>query len=327
MIDSHIHFGDDSPEVLAFLDEHDLKLLNICVVLDSSRDWRAQANLYGDLANRHPNRFAWCTSFDLPQPTDNQTDQADYVDRVCAELAEDFANGAIACKIWKNIGMEQRKADGSFMLPDDPLLDPILDFVAKRDRTLLCHIAEPLECWMPLNPDGVHYGYYSRNPEWHMYGKTDFPSHTMLMAARDHMVEKHPKLRVVGAHFGSHEYSMAEVAKRLDRYPNYAVDISARLGDIARQDTEVVRDFLIQYADRVFFGTDFVLSQPLSMMQSETRQNVLNDWRDNYRTHWQYFERSDVLMIRNRSTKGLGLPDETLHKFYGDAVRHWYSGL
>ncbi len=324
MIDSHIHFGDDSPEVLAFLDEHDLKLLNICVVVGDAHDWREQANLYGDLAKRYPNRFAWCTSFDLPKPTDDQTE---YVDRVCAQLADDFAAGAIACKIWKNIGMEQRKADGRFLMPDDPILDPILDFVAKADRTLLGHIAEPLECWQPLNPDGVHYGYYSRNPEWHMYGKAEFPSHTALMDARDHMVEKHPNLRVVGAHFGSHEYSMVEVAKRLDRYPNYAVDISARLGDIARQDTEVVRDFLIRYADRVFFGTDFVLGQPLSTMPPATRQTVLNDWRDNYRTHWQYFERADVLTIRNRPTKGLGLPDETLRKFYGDSVRHWYPGL
>ena len=324
MIDSHIHFGDDSPEVLAFLDEHDLKLLNICVVLGGDDDWRIQANLYSALSKRYPKHFAWCTSFDLPEPTD---DPAEYIERVRAQLAQDFADGAVACKIWKNIGMEQRKADGSFLLPDDPIFDPILDFVAKQERTLLCHIAEPLECWLPLNPDGVHFGYYSRNPEWHMYGKPEFPSHTTLMDARDHIIEKHPDLRVVGAHFGSHEYSMAEVAQRLDRYPNYAVDISARLGDIARQDTGIVRDFFITYADRVFFGTDVVLQQPFTELQPAARQDTLNDLRANYESHWQFFERSDVLSIRNRPTQGLGLPDATLRKFYGDSARHWYPGL
>ena len=57
---------------------------------------------------------------------------------------------------------------------------------------------------------------------------------------------------------------------------------------------------------------------------------VLDQWIRPYfdiTTHWQYFERADVLTIRNRPTKGLGLPDETLRKFYGDSVRHWYPGL
>ena len=117
MIDSHMHYGDDAPEVLAFLEAHDLKFLNICIAWSGGVDWRDQAVRYSDLTQRYPHRFAWCTSFDLPEPTDHA---ADYVDRVCAQLAQDFANGAIACKIWKNIGMEQRKADGSFVLPDDP---------------------------------------------------------------------------------------------------------------------------------------------------------------------------------------------------------------
>ena len=324
MIDSHMHYGDDAPEVLAFLEAHDLKFLNICIAWSGGIDWRDQAVRYSDLTQRYPDRFAWCTSFDLPEPTDRADE---YVDRVCAQLAQDFADGAIACKIWKNIGMEQRKADGSFVLPDDPIFDPILDLVAKEERTLLCHIAEPLECWKPLNPDGVHYGYYSRNPVWHMYNKPEFPSHTALMSARDHLIEKHPDLRVVGAHFGSHEYSMAEVAERLDRYPNYAVDISARLGDIARQDTEVVREFFIKYADRVLFGTDIVLAKPFSEMSPQTRQSELNQLLENYQSHWQFFERSDVISIRNRPTQGLGLPEATVHKFYGDSARQWYPGL
>ena len=120
---------------------------------------------------------------------------------------------------------------------------------------------------------------------------------------------------------------MAEVAERLDRYPNYAVDISARLGDIARQDTEVVREFFIKYADRVLFGTDIVLAKPFSEMSPQTRQSELNQLLENYQSHWQFFERSDVISIRNRPTQGLGLPEATVHKFYGDSARQWYPGL
>ena len=324
MIDVHMHYGDDSSEVMAFLDEHDLKFLNICLALEPGNVWREEAMRYRDLARRYPNRFAWCTTFDLPEPNENA---GEYAERVCAQLAQDFADGAVACKMWKNIGMEVRKAAGSFIMPDDPIFDPILDTIAKQERSFLCHIAEPLECWLPLDPNGVHYGYYSRNPEWHMYGKPEFPSHQALMAARDHLAEKHPDLRVIGAHFGSHEYSMAEVAQRLNRYPNYAVDISARLGDIARQDTEVVREFFIQYADRVLFGTDIVLGKPYAEMLPDERKTTLDSLRQNYQAHWDYFARNDVVQVRNRPTKGLGLPDAVLRKFYDESAERWYPGL
>lgn len=37
-------------------------------------------------------------------------------------------------------------------------------------------------------------------------------------------------------HIGSLEYDVSEVAKRFERYPNFAVDVSARLGDLMAQD-------------------------------------------------------------------------------------------
>ena len=66
-IDAHIHYGDDDPTLLALLEELDLKLLNICVVEDSEGAWREQAERYSRLAQQWPERFAWCTSFDLPR--------------------------------------------------------------------------------------------------------------------------------------------------------------------------------------------------------------------------------------------------------------------
>jgi len=80
-------------------------------------------------------------------------------------------------------------------MPDDPLLDPIYARIAARNKSLLMHIAEPLACWLPLDEKSPHYGYYSQNPEWHMYGKKRFPSHQELIQARDNVVARHPNLR------------------------------------------------------------------------------------------------------------------------------------
>lgn len=322
IIEAHIHFADDDPGFVALLEKYDLKLLNICVAADEFGGWRQMAERYRHFTDTEPERYAWCTTFDLPR-----FDDPDYVEKVIAELDQDFANGAIACKVWKNLGMEVRKPSGEFFMVDDPLLDPIFDHLAKNERPLLMHIAEPLACWQPLEVDSPHRGYYEENPQWHMYNKPEYPSHAQLIDARDHVVAKHPKLRVIGAHIGSLEYDVAEPAKRFARYPNFAMDISARLGDLAYQDSEKVRDFFLTYPDRLLFGTDIVQWEPLSTLSEADRAAKLAWVDENYATHFAYFERTGVVNVHGRKTLGLGLPDNILDKFYRTNARTWYPGL
>ena len=322
IIDAHIHYADDDPEFLGLLSQHDLKLLNICFVHDEATPWRPQADLYRTMTKQYPNRFAWCTSFDLPVPGGSG-----FADKAIRGLEADFAAGAIACKVWKNIGMEVRRADGSFLMVDDPIFDPVFDYLAAADRTLLMHIAEPLACWQPLDPAGPHYNYYRNNPQWHMYNRPDMPSHAELIAARDHVLEKHPNLRIVGAHLASLEYDVDEVAARLDRYPNFAVDMSARLGDLARQPTDKVRRFFEKYQDRILFGTDVVMRARPSTLSPGDRTAAIDALQETYRTHFAYFETTGQVNVRGYTTTGLGLPAGVLDKFYrGNALR-WYPGL
>ena len=76
------------------------------------------------------------------------------------------------------------------------------------------------------------------------------------MDARDHILAKHPTLVVIGAHIGSLEYDVDEVAKRLDTYPNFNVEVSARTRDLTRQPSNKVRAFFLKYQDRILYGTD-----------------------------------------------------------------------
>ncbi len=146
IIDAHMHYADDDPALLDLLAAHDLKFLNICVAdqwlhLDE-RDtdaedadvlypkavrelWRSQARLYSKLSQRFPQRYAWCTTFDLPR-----FDDPDYVDSVLQGLEQDFANGAVACKVWKNLGMQVQDAAGNYVMLDDASLVPIFRAIA-----------------------------------------------------------------------------------------------------------------------------------------------------------------------------------------------------
>lgn len=322
IIDAHMHYADDDPEFLALLAEYDLKFLNICFVKEIHSNWRDQADLYKTMSDRFPNRFAWCTSFTLPDFVNPA-----WRDEAIAALDADFANGAIACKVWKNVGMELRKPDGSFAMPDDPVFDPIYEHLTAKGIPLLTHIAEPIACWQPLTGDNPHMGYYRDNPEWHMYTKPDYPSHGQLITARDHILAKHPHLRMIGAHLGSLEFDVNEVAARLDKYPNFAVDISARLIDLAIQPSPKVRDFFLRYPDRVLFGTDVVMRQRPSAMTPEDRAAALKRLRDGYDTHFAYFNDDKQVTVRDRVTTGLKLPADVLNQFYVETPRAWYPGL
>ncbi len=321
MIDAHIHYSGDTPETLRLLEQYDLKLLNICV---AAGEWHPQIGLYRELKKSHADRYAWCTSFDLPDYT---VSDREYASMVIAGLRRDFADGAIAVKAWKNIGMELTDHDGRFVLIDDEIFDPVYEYLVRESMPILMHIGEPLECWQPLREGSVHYGYYSKNPEWHMYNKPDYPSHAELIDARDRVMGKHPKLRLIGAHLGSLEYDVAEVAKRFELYPNFAVDVSARLGDLMAQDPRTVREFMLAYSDRVLFGTDIVNRKRHSEMAPDELDEILAKTRATYDAYTRYFGTEEEVSFAGQTSKGLGLPADVLEKFYVTNAQTWYPGL
>lgn len=319
-IDAHIHYYGNHPDCIELFERLELKLFNVCVAHDPA--WRRGADFYRDLADNHPQQYAWCTSFDP-----FAFDEPDYAEGVIAQLEKDFAAGAIACKVWKNIGMEIKKPSGEFLMIDDPVFDPIYEYLQKSEVTVLAHIGEPLACWQPLGDDNPHAGYYRSHPEWHMYNRPEFPSHQEIIDARDRMVARFPGLRIVGAHLGSLEYDVAEIAKRLDRFPNFAVDSSARLRDLIYQDSKKVRQFFGDYQDRILFGTDIVMRDEMSTLPESERVKRIEDFDKRYQMEMEYFETEKTVSVGNREEQGLGLPAEILEKFYHGNATRWYPGL
>lgn len=126
---------------------------------------------------------------------------------------------------------------------------------------LLTHLGEPRNCWLPIEEmtSKRNQAYYTNNPEFHPYMHPEIPSYEKQIEARDNLLNLFPNLLLIGAHLGSMEWSVKEIALMLDKYPNFAVDLSSRLGHIqlqSREDYDTVRNFFINYADRIIYGTD-----------------------------------------------------------------------
>ena len=113
--------------------------------------------------------------------------------------------------------------------------------------------------------------YYKEHPQYHMYLHPDYLSYDDQIVSRDHMLSRHPNLRVVGAHPGSLEWSVDELAKRLDLYPNFAVDMAAHICHFQVQDRQKVRDFIMKYQDRLLYGTDFGINKDDDLQEKKDR--------------------------------------------------------
>ena len=138
------------------------------------------------------------------------------------------AQGAVGVKIWKNIGMVLRNADGSYVMPDDPRLEPVITHLEQHQIVLLGHQAEPLNCW--LAPDKMTVrsdrDYFREHPQYYMYRHPEMPSHEAILAARDRMLRAHPRLAFDAVHLASLEWDVDRVADFLDRFPEARVDVA-----------------------------------------------------------------------------------------------------
>jgi len=316
-IDIHCHFQGDHPEVMAAMAEMDLKMLNLAVPGDEAGEWRKPLPLYEKLAREHPESYAWCSGMDVPR-----FDDPDWADGAISNIERDVKAGAVGVKIWKNVGMEVLKPDGSFVQVDDPVLEPVFSWLETNEVTVLAHLAEPLVCWAKETT-----GYYKQHPEWWMYDKPDHPSHAEITAARDRVVERHPGMRFVGAHLASLEFDLGEIARRLDACPNFAVGVGGRFGYLAKADRAEVQRFFSKYRDRIMFSTDNGLGSPASGLGREELRKVCERIRRDYGSLYRFHETAEDVEFQGRPMSGLELPADVLECYYEKNARAWFPGI
>lgn len=318
-IDTHIHLFNPDPRFGQLMQRLNLRGLNICVVDDRDpfyKDLDKQRDLAFKVRKITGGRAVFCTTF---SPYD--FDQPGFAQRAIHQLDGDFAAGAIAVKIYKVMGMEMKTRDGKPVMPDYPAFEPVYQDIAAHNRTVVAHIAEPDSCWAPPNPDSPDYHYYQEHPQEYAYTHHDWPSKAAILAARDHFVQENPKLRVVGAHLGSMEVDVNQIAQRLDRYPNFAVDTAARVQYLMMQPAEKVRAFLLKYQDRVVYGTDLEGGPGIDVSKA------VQEWENAYRRDWLYFSSNRPVEYRGHTYQGLALPPAVLRKIFHDNAVHWFPGI
>ena len=223
--------------------------------------------------------------------------QPNFSGEAIRKLNEDFARGAIAVKFYKVVGMEIKDSKGNYILPDNPVFEPIFKDIAAHNKTLIAHLADPDSAFEAPNPDAPDYEYLMQNPKLYMYGKAGAPTKPQILQSRDHILDKNPNLRMVGAHLGSMESDFNQLGQHLDQYPNFAVDLAARMAYFEMQPREKMIEFITKYQDRLIYGTDNEFYPAVS--------DTPKDWEDTYGTIGGIWPRMTLSFTERNACKDL----------------------
>lgn len=137
---------------------------------------------------------------------------------------------------------------------NDPAYDKMFDMLEERGVPVLIHSNGPKECWEtpvdePRNGLSVYRG---------VALGLGYESYEQIYKESLEMLDKHPKLKIVFAHFFFLSSNMAEAERVMETYPNVMFDLTPGTDMYFHfmKDVDGWHDFFVKYSDRILFGTD-----------------------------------------------------------------------
>jgi hypothetical protein len=321
-IDVHVHIHGRAERFMAQAIADNFRILTINVDYPDLEPIRQQQLDAISLKERYPGRVAFAATFSVEHFLD-----PGWSATALQQIDEALAHGAVGVKIWKNIGMALRGADGRYVMPDDARLEPIITHLERAHVVLLGHQAEPRNCWLPLEQMTVRSDreYFREHPQYYMYEHPEMPSQATILAARDRMLTAHPTLRFDAVHLASLEWDVDRIAAFLDRFPNADVDLAARLVHLEYQSVanrDKVRRFVIRYQDRILYGSDDSYG-PQEADAAEIAA-LHGDWLQD----WRFLATSDRMRSDDfdGGFHGLHLPRTVIDKLYRRNAERLFAG-
>jgi predicted TIM-barrel fold metal-dependent hydrolase len=321
-IDAHNHlgtaFGGDWPTRSAGELAAELESAGIEAIVDLDGGWGEGLRHEIDRWQRPlPGRVAVFAGLDY----DRWAEDGAFGETEAARLRDGVAAGARGLKVWKTLGLRARGPDGRLVAVDDPRLDPLWATAGELGVPVTIHVADPIAFFDPLDETNERWEELQAHPDWHFWpprpaGRTDepgFPSFDELLDGLEAIVARHPATTFIGAHVGCAAEDLARVDRMLSAYPNWNVDIAARIAELGRQPRRT-GELFERWPNRILFGVD---SGPDPAF---------------YAVHFRFLETTDESFpydiddgdapTQGRwAIHGLGLPDEVLRQVYRDNAR------
>src|SRR5918993_3252789 len=303
VIDVHSHHSrltrDDYARVVREMDALNLRVL---VNLSGGSGEELKRMLGMIAASPAPDRMVVFANVDF-----SDIDVPGFGRRAAARLETDVAAGARGLKIFKNLGLSVKGANGARVPLDDAELDPLWAACARLKLPVLIHTGEPAPFFEPVDVTNERWLELQVHPQRRRPADT-FPAFEALMAERGRPFTPARDTMFIAAHMGFHANDLGRLGRMLDAMPNVYVETGAILAELGRQ-PRFAREFFTKYQDRVLFGKDSwaPAEYPYFWRVFETADEYFDYYRD-YHAFWKLY--------------GLDLPDGVLRRVYfGDAVK------
>ena len=317
-VDAHNHLGRwltegwavrDVPELLDLMDASNVAAI---VNLDGLFLEALERNL--DRYDRaHPGRFATFCGLDW-----HETVEPGFGERLARYVIGSAAAGAKGLKVWKELGLHVSDDEMRPLMPGDPRLAPVWAACAEARIPVLIHTADPMAFFEPLDETNERLEELLERPDWWFGDRERFPPFERLIDALEGLVAANPRTVFIGAHVGGAAEDLARVARMLDTYPNFHIDIAARIAELGRQ-PQAAKALIERHPDRVLFGTDWFPPDP-----------------EVYAIHFRFLETEDESFLYSPDDVpaqgrwaicGLGLSEDVLRAVYEDNARRLIPGL
>lgn len=202
-----------------------------------------------------------------------------------------------------------RKALGKGL--NHPSYDKLFTLLEEKQIPALVHSKDPAYFWYKdkMLPEQVEYGW--------CYEGEGFASYEQIHRETLEMMDKHPRLKLILAHFFFLDDNLKEAERIMEKYPNVLFDVTPHSDMFVNfsKDTEAWRKFFIKYSDRIMFGSD---ADDRRDKKTIDEIFALVDASINTGSDETPLSCYDVDMV----IKGLNLPQDIVEKiFYGNFVR------
>ncbi|MGR3318852.1 MAG: amidohydrolase family protein [Candidatus Anammoxibacter sp.] len=235
-------------------------------------------------------------------------DNTDFGRETAEYLEKAHTLGAKGVKIFKTLGLTIKDKTGKIIPVDDPRLDSVWSTAGKLGMPVLIHTADPIAFFKPVDKNNERWLQLKRHSDWSFHGQK-FPSRKELIAQRNRVLARHPKTVFIGAHIGGSAEDLKSAGETLNKYPNFYMDIAGRVAELGRQPYSA-RNFLIQFQDRILFGTDRYPGRV-----DQPRYKIYYRFLETNDEYFDYYDH-DFPPGGEWKIYGVFLPDSVLKKIY-----------
>jgi hypothetical protein len=221
------------------------------------------------------------------------------------------------------IKMIEGKPDMRKRLPippfDSPTYEPYWTMVEERGVPIVFHVNDPEEFW-----DAEKIPDWATEQGW-FYGDGSFINNEDQYTEVINVLERHPNLKVIFAHFFFLSAQLPRLSELLERFPHMSVDLTPGIEMYHNfgRDTQAARDFFLKYQERILFGTDVgakaLLSTPemgIEADESAVRVQVVRRFLEEEGPFELDVEAGFLFGKFGGPFQGIGLPEDVLKKIY-----------